>query len=61
MGTCILLLVRFYNIIVIYCLVMAPDGQTLYRVPMLNIVTHALGHPARGEDEGVVWVGIMMH
>ena len=40
---------------------MAPDGQTLYRVPMLNIVTHALGHPARGEDEGVVWVGIMMH
>ena len=39
---------------------MAPDGQTLYRGPTLNIVTHALGHPARGEDEGVVWVGIMV-
>ena len=39
---------------------MAPDGQTLYRGPMLNIVTHALGHPARGEDEGVVWVGIIV-
>lgn len=35
---------------------MAPDGETVWRLPMLNIVIHGGGHIANGADNGAVWV-----